>query len=187
MSQENLDAVRQPITLRAHPRRSLEEHLALHFPRALSLLVRAVWSLPPRSRLRQALIRRSVKLGFEALNRGDFKSAFSAYDPQVEMVPAPQLKGLGLDNVYRGLEGRARFQQRWHAEWGDFQHVPEEVIDLGENGVFVSGRLRGKGRSSGAAFDSEWAVLFRISAGQIIREHSWLDHDEALEAAGLSE
>jgi len=186
VSDEN-QIVRQPIALADHSRRRLEERIILRFPAIRSLVGRTVWSLPPRSRLRQALIRRSVKLGFEALNRGDFKSAFSAYDPQVEMVPAPQLKGLGLDNVYRGLEGRARFQQRWHAEWGDFQHVPEEVIDLGDDGVFVSGRLRGSGRSSGAAFDSDWAVLCRISAGRIIREHSWLDRDEALEAVGLRE
>jgi ketosteroid isomerase-like protein len=187
MSQENVEVVRQPIVIGARSRRRLEERISLRFPAIRSLVGRAVWSLPPRSRLRQALIRRSVKLGFEALNRGDFKSAFSAYDPEVELVPAPQLKGLGLDNVYRGLEGRTRFQERWHAEWGDFQHVPEEVIDLGDGGVFVLGRLCGTGRSSGAAFDSDLGVVFTISAGRVIREQSWLDRDEALEAAGLKE
>ena len=179
------EIVGQQITLADHSRRRLDERIVLRFPAIRSLVGQAIWSMPPGSRLRQALIRRSVKLGFEALNRGDFKSAFTAYDPEVEMVPAPQLKGLGLDNVYRGLEGRTRFQQRWHDEWGDFQHAPEEVFDLGDDGVFVLGRLRGSGRSSGAVFDSDWAVLFEVSAGRIIREHSWLDRDEALEAVGL--
>jgi hypothetical protein len=30
-------------------------------------------------------------------------------------------------------------------------------------------------------------VLFTISAGRIIREQSWLDREQALEAAGLQE
>jgi hypothetical protein len=31
------------------------------------------------------------------------------------------------------------FQRDWIAEWGDFLLAPEELIDLGEGGVFVSG------------------------------------------------
>ena len=81
MSQENVEIVRQPITLRAHTRRRLEERLALRFPGAVILLVRAVWRLPPRSRLRQAYLRRAVQLGFEALNRDDVEAAFATLPP----------------------------------------------------------------------------------------------------------
>jgi hypothetical protein len=48
--------------------------------------------------------------------------------------------------------------------------------------------LVGSGLSSGAAFDSDWAILLMISAGaKVIREEVFFDRDEALEAAGLRE
>ena len=138
------------------------------------------------SRLRQALIRRAVKLGFEAMNRGDFKAAFSPYDPGLEMITDAKLRALGFENVYHGVAGRMRFQERWQAEWRDFKYALDEVIVFGDNRLLVSGRLRGSGRSSGAGFETYWADLLEISsAGSIVREHYWFDRNEALEALGL--
>ena len=51
----------------------------------------------------------------------------------------------------------------------------------------VIGRFEGSGPSSGAGFDNEFAEIFTISAGRVIREQAFFDHAEALEAAGLSE
>ena len=60
------------------------------------------------------------------------------------------------------------------------------MIDLGDR-VLVVGRVKGSGLSSGAAVDSEWADLFTVSAGRVIREQVFFDHAEGLEAAGVSE
>jgi ketosteroid isomerase-like protein len=187
MSQENVEVVRQPLTVARHSRRRLEERLGLRFPSVMTLLNRLVWRLPPRSRVRQAVFRRAVGLGLEAANRGDFEAAFVLYDPQVELITEPRLIELGFDRVYRGREERIRFQQRWVAEWGDFQFDPEELVDLGDGRVFVSGRIVGSGLSSGAGFDSDWAVLGTVSAGRVIREQFFFNYTEALEAAGLRE
>jgi ketosteroid isomerase-like protein len=187
MSQENVEVVRQPIVLASHSRRRVEERLALRFPGVLTLLSRLILRLPCRSRVRQALIRRAVKLGLEAFNRGDFEAATALYDPQVELIPESPLIGLGFDRVYRGRQEYIRFSQRWVAEWGDFQIAPDELIDLGDHRVFVSGRIVGSGLSSGAPVETDWAVLWTISDGQVIRERSFLDRAEALEAAGLRE
>lgn len=62
---------------------------------------------------------------------------------------------------------------------------PEEMLDLGDRLLFV-GRVKGSGISSGAGFESDWAVLLTISAGRVIREQPFFDRREALEAAGLS-
>jgi len=51
----------------------------------------------------------------------------------------------------------------------------------------VSGRIVGSGLSSGASFDSDWAVLLTLSAGRVIREQYFVDRAAALEAAGLRE
>jgi ketosteroid isomerase-like protein len=127
-----------------------------------------------------------VQLGLEALNRRDYDAAFANYDPRVELILDPRLVGLGFDRIYRGRTERVRLQQRWFAEWGDFRFAPRELIDLGDRRIFVSGHIVGSGLSSGAAFDSDWALLLMVSASaRVIREEVFFDRDEALEAAGL--
>src|SRR5438093_821486 len=139
MSQENGEVVRQPITVRAHSRRRLDESLAMRFPRALAFLARAYWRLPPRSRLRQAIIRRAAQLSAEAINRGDYEAAFGLWHPDCESIFPPQMTMLGDQPGTRGREDRVRFQRSWSVEWGEVRFEPEEVFDLGD-------RLLGVGR-----------------------------------------
>jgi ketosteroid isomerase-like protein len=70
---------------------------------------------------------------------------------------------------------------------GDFRFEPEELADLGDGRVVVIGRQKGSGLSSGAAFDTDWAVLITLSAGLVSREQFFFDRAEALAAAGLPE
>jgi ketosteroid isomerase-like protein len=101
------------------------------------------------------------------------------------MVPQ-QFTSLGLDTRYRGHQERIDFQRRWTAEWGEVRFEPEELIDLGTR-VLALSRMTGSGLGSGVAVDNEWANLITISGGQVIREQAFMDHGEALEAAGLHE
>jgi ketosteroid isomerase-like protein len=188
MSQENVEIVRQQLTPRDQPRRSLEERIFWRFPRASDLVVRVLarfWgSLPPRSRLRKAVLRRYMRVGLAAGSRGDLLSVL--YHPDVELIRPREFAPLGFEPLYRGREERVRFQERWVAEWGRFTFEPQEAIDLGDR-VLVVGRVRGSGLASGAGFDEEWANLFDFSAGRVIREQAFFNHREALEAAGLRE
>jgi ketosteroid isomerase-like protein len=185
MSEENVELVRQPISVRVQSRRRVEERLAVRFPGAVAFLARAFSRLPPRSRLRQASVRRAAQLGFESMNRDDVEAALALYHPEVELIVPPELVGLGLDPLYRGREERFRFQRRWNAEWGEFRYEPEEIIDLGDRLLMV-GRIRGTGLSSRVAVGNEWGLLVTISAGRVIREQVFVDRAEALEAAGVS-
>jgi len=185
MSQGNTELVRQPINLSVRPHRSLDERIFVRFPSLVAVMVRAALRLRPQSRARRAFLRRAAQLGFDALNRGDFESSFVLYDPGIEFITPPRLVGLGLDPVYRGRAGRIEFQQRWMHEWGVMRFEPEEVLDLGDRVLFL-GSVHGSGLSSGAGFDSDnWAVLYDVSAGRIVREQPFFDRREALEAAGL--
>ena len=96
------------------------------------------------------------------------------------MGPVP-----AFDPVWRGLEARFEYQRRWTAEWGEMLFLPTEMLDLGERVLFV-GRIKGTGLSSGAAVDTDWALLYTLSEGQLIREQPFFDHREAFKAAGLS-
>jgi len=186
MSKENVEAVRQPIAVRHTSRRRLDERLASRLPRSVAFLFRGVLRLPPSSRLRRAVIRHGVQRAVEATNRGDFEAAFALHAPHVELNSPPEMVGLGEEAVTRGREERVRFQRSWTAQWGEVRLEPDEVTDLGDH-VLVVGRMRGSGLSSGAGFDNEWANLTTLSAGRVIREQIFRDHDEALEAVGLRE
>jgi ketosteroid isomerase-like protein len=183
---ENVEIVRQPIAVRTHRRRRLEERLALRFPRVASFLVRSVQRLPPPSRLRQAIVRRGVQLGFEATIRGDYKAAFMLWHRDCEANFPTQFRTVGIEARTRGREERVRWQREWSAEWGQFWFEAKEITDLGDR-VLVLGRFKGSGLGSGAGFDSEVAAVYTFSGGQVIREQLFFDRDEALEAARASE
>jgi uncharacterized protein len=187
MSGENAEGVaRQPIAVSAHTHRHLEERLGLRFPRLVPPFAWAVWRLPPRSRLRQALIRRFVRLCFEAINRRDFEAALLLYHPQGESSFPAEFAGLGGESGTVGHEERLRFQKRWQDEWGEFRIEPQELIDAGDRLiVFIRGETTGL--SSGAATTTEGAFVFTMSGGRAIHEQAFIDRHQALEAAGLSE
>jgi len=185
MPQENIEVVRQPLGMAAHSRRH-----ALRFPRAVALLARAGWRiyvvLPPRSRLRRAVLRRYIQHGFEATNRQDFETAFGLYHPDVEsLLPAPMV-ALGFEPVYRGRAARIDAQRRWVAEWEDLRFELEELIDLGDR-VLVVTRMKGSGLSSGASAEVDCVFIYTLSAGRAIREEVFFDRAEALRAVGLPE
>jgi ketosteroid isomerase-like protein len=96
------------------------------------------------------------------------------------------LAGLGNEASYRGLDARLRYEREWRAEWGDYRYEPDELRDLGDR-LLVIGRITSSGLRSGAAIDSDYANLFTLSDGRVMREQAYFNRAEALEVAGLSE
>ncbi|MEK6328715.1 MAG: nuclear transport factor 2 family protein [Actinomycetota bacterium] len=186
MSQENVEIVRQPVAVKAHPRRRVMQHLALHFPWFADVLSRGVLRLSPHSRLRQVMLRDGVRRSFEAVNRGDYEAALVTLSPDCVSIPPRQFVLLGFDPVYRGREDRLRLQREWAAELGEFQQENVELIDCGDQ-VLVLARMNGTGLSSAAPFESQVAYLISLTAGRVVREQMFTSHGEALEVAGLRE
>ena len=180
----SVEVVSRSIAVGGATRRSVVERLWIRFPRAFASLIRVGQLLPPRSRLRGALISDALRRGIDALNRGDYAAAFALYHPECELV-ADGLDTVGAGGTH-GREGRIQFQRRWMADWSEFQFLPEEVIALGQDRGLVIGRIRGTGRSSGAPFESDWAALFTIADGYVLSEHVFFDRGKALRAAGLA-
>jgi ketosteroid isomerase-like protein len=152
----------------------------------LALIAGGVWRLPPHPWLRRKLVARFARLLFESFNRGDYESAFVLYHPQGETSFPSEFASVGFVSSTRGRAERVRAQRFWNSDWGEFRNEPVEVIDLGDR-VLLLARLVGSGRSSGAGFDRECAYLLTMSAGRAVHEQMFLDHAEALTAAGLKE
>jgi ketosteroid isomerase-like protein len=192
MSQENVEAVRQRLSLRERSarRRTLVQRLAVRVPLFAQLGMRLIARLSPTSRLRQALLLRAVQDGFEASNRGDLEVVVMGYHPNVELQQPPGVGDygeLGFQPTYRGHQGYREFQAHWLSAWDEVLLEPQELIDLGDRFlVLIRGTVRGQ--ASGVSVTQSMAVLYTFHTnGRIIREQRYLDQAEALDAVGLSE
>jgi ketosteroid isomerase-like protein len=122
----------------------------------------------------------------DAYNRGDTEGAVEIYDPDVEWRPAVQRLLGGDTAVYRGRHGVREFLQDLDETFAQIRIEIAEARDLGDRALFL-GRFHGRGKESGAETRSPIAYLVDFRNGRVTRVVSYLDHREALEAAGLRE
>jgi len=184
-SRQGVEVVRQPLSARERSRPAPEQWLAPRVPRLFDLGVRVVFRLSPRSRLRRALLRRSVCVGQATYNRRDFEALLPLYRPDVEVHSPKEWVALGdFDPVYRGHEGLLRFYRQWADAWVDNWAEPQELIDLGDRLVLL-GEIKARGGASGIEVGRRYAMLWHIHRGKLAREQVFNDPAEALDAVGL--
>lgn len=163
------------------PRRLLEDRLIARWRAGFIVLSRALYRLPARARVRQALMRHVVLVTTAAHNRRDLEVTFALWgDDCVSSFP-PEMGGLGSADGTRGREERTRFHRTFLEEWGELRYEVQEIVDAGDH-LLVVGRMKGRGASSGAIFDHEWAFLGTMAAGETVREQVFLDHEAAYQA-----
>jgi ketosteroid isomerase-like protein len=88
--------------------------------------------------------------------------------------------------IFWGREGIETYFGRMRDAWDEFRALASEFRDLGDRVLWL-GRLEGRGRGSGVPVTAPLDILFDFRDGKISRSRSYLDHAEALRAAGLSE
>jgi len=120
----------------------------------------------------------------DAYNRRDVDALLVELHPEVEWHPAlPILLG-GEATVYRGHEGVRQFFRETDEVLAEIHVEYSEVRDLGDR-VLATGRIRTRGKASGAETESAVGVVIDIRDGKSIRVRTYLDPIEAREAAGL--
>jgi ketosteroid isomerase-like protein len=124
-----------------------------------------------------------VKRFIEAFNDRDVDTFAAMTTPDFEWTTSmTAVEG----EIFWGREGIDTYFARMREAWHEFRNVPSECRDLGER-VLSTGRLEARGRGSGVPVSAPLDVLYDLRDGKISRMHSYLDHGEALRAAGLSE
>jgi ketosteroid isomerase-like protein len=120
----------------------------------------------------------------DAFNRRDLESYDEFWTPDYEWLPA--MPGLVAGDSYRGREGVERYFRETGDTWEDLHVAVEEVRDLSGR-VLALGRLEGRGKGSSVPVDAPFGVVIEFRDGKISRVRGYLDHSEALRAAGLTE
>jgi ketosteroid isomerase-like protein len=188
MSEENVEVVRKPLRVAERSRRTLDQRLSLRFPRLAAASSRRIGKLPPSSRLRQAALSRGVRLALEAYNRRDLEAVVIGWHPEFEYCPDRNWVEAGMvEPCYRGLENYRTYVVTVDEVWGGENYLkPVELIDLGEQFVVLAdGTMRAQ--ASGVPLANAYASVSTLKDGRAIRVQEYYDHDEALEAVGLSE
>ncbi len=128
----------------------------------------------------------TFKRAVEAANRRDVEALVEELDPEVEWHPGIAALLGGDATMYRGREGVRELWRDLYAAFVEIHAEFPEIRDLGER-ILAIGRIRARGKESGAETESPFAYLVQVKNGKAIWVGTYLDPKMALEAAGLRE
>jgi ketosteroid isomerase-like protein len=127
-----------------------------------------------------------VREVYAAAARRDRAAVFALYDEEVELdlsrIPLATLAGQG---IYRGHDGLRSMFRDWYASFERYDEGLDEIIDAGKH-IITGVTGQGRGRTSGAAVEMEFHLLWTIREGKVIRLVWFPTLAEALEAVGVS-
>jgi ketosteroid isomerase-like protein len=131
------------------------------------------------------IVREVFAAAARAISGGPLEDLDRLLDPDVEWIPInAALEGTS----YRGHDGVRRWVDEMNRDWDDFEALPNEFVDLGNDRQLAFGTWRARGRGSGVQLDAQPAAwLIRLRNGKVVRMQTFTDRADALEAAGLSE
>jgi ketosteroid isomerase-like protein len=129
---------------------------------------------------------KKLQRALDAFNRRDLDTLLELLDPEVTWYPALTTQLGGERTVFRGHQGIREMIREEDDALAEYHVAVSETRDLGDR-LLAIGRVRTEGKESEISLDSPWALLVEIKDGKAIRVRTFLDPDEALEAAGLSE
>ena len=90
-------------------------------------------------------------------------------------------------SVWRGREEWVEFVRLWTQGFDDFSFQVVRSIDAGDDRVVVLLHQSATGKESGVPVEWDNGIVCELRDGRVVRSTNYLSHDEALEAAGLSE
>jgi ketosteroid isomerase-like protein len=131
------------------------------------------------------VVREMFAAAARAISGEPLEDLYRLLDPDVEWIPinAP-LEGTS----YRGHRGVRRWIEEMDLLWDDFEALPSEFVDIGNDRLLAFGTWRARGRTSGVQLDAQPAAwLIRLRNGKAVRMQTFTDRAAALEAAGLRE
>src|SRR5687768_13166032 len=108
------------------------------------------------------------KRAIDAYNRKDIDALLERLDPEVEWHGALQTMFGREATRYRGHDGVRQWVRDIDEALGDIRLELPEIRDLGDRAVAI-GRLRARGKASGAETESPFAIVTEWKNGKATR------------------
>ena len=114
----------------------------------------------------------TIRSMYEAFARGDVPAVLATLDANVEWTEADGFPYRGTytgpDAVLNGVFARLG------SEWDGFRAEPREFIDGGDQ-VVVLGRYSGTYKETGKAFEADFAHVWSLRDGKVLRFRQYVD------------
>jgi hypothetical protein len=125
-----------------------------------------------------------IKGLYDAFSRGDVASVLGAFDGDIHWMEAENF--LYADrNPYRGPQAVAEgVFQRLINDIDGFAVTPHSFTDGGDT-VVVEGRYRGTVKATGMPVDAQFAHVWHLRDGKVVRFQQYTDTGQWSEAAGV--
>ena len=112
-------------------------------------------------------------------------SLMASLHPDIEWVPVQSDPEY---SVHRGHDDVRAWLTSWAESFPDLRWELDRILDAGSDLVVAFVRLAGRSDATGIDLETpSYAVVFTLRGEKIARIHEYVDSQEALEAAGLSE
>src|SRR5262245_23796229 len=122
-----------------------------------------------------------VRSIYEALNRGDWDVMFATSAPDTELITPPGIRA----GAYRGREEIQGYVEEWLTAFDEWNVVPEEFAESGDQVVAVL-QVRAQPGGSSAEIEIRIGQLWTLRDGKVRSIRIFPAPEDALEAAGLS-
>jgi ketosteroid isomerase-like protein len=116
---------------------------------------------------------------YDSFSQGRLDAVLELLDPKVEWIEAA---GFPYAGTYTGPdEVRTNVIERVDHDWENYEAVPDEFIDAGEN-IVVLGFVGGTNRSTGKSFRARFAHMWILRQGKICFFEQIVDSAKAIQA-----
>ena len=113
------------------------------------------------------------------------ESQMARLHPDIEWVPVQSDPEY---SVHSGHDDVRAWLTSWAEAFPDLRWELDRILDAGSDLVVAFVRLAGRSDATGMDLETpSYAVVFTLRGEKITRIHEYVDSQEALEAAGLSE
>jgi len=123
-----------------------------------------------------------VEAGLDSFNRRDLEGFVDLTTDDFVWLPA--LPGAVERSTYLGRSGISRYFSESRDTWEKLTVVGDELRDL-DSCVLVLGRAVGRGSGSGAEVEMPLAVIAEFRGDRMCKASTYLNHADALAAAGM--
>lgn len=124
-----------------------------------------------------------VKAIYDAFTKGDVPAVLGSFDPNIQWREAENF--LSADrNPYVGPQAVAGgVFLRIVADVENFSVLPQHFVEGGDI-VVVEGRYRGKMKATGKPVDAQFAHVWQLRDGKVVRFQQYTDTRQWAQAAG---